>query len=170
MEQLFERIIELLGKPIDHSDVLRFVRELGERPTPGIPFVFEKSGFILVPAKGILVGVLFCMENSSKGFTAGFKGNLPGGIKRGDSRTTVRKVLILKPTVQARIDNRTGSVISSDDIFELENCRLQVGFDDEGRLTGLSATSPDTDLSIYDEREPSVLKRFRPKRRRREQH
>ena len=139
MENLFERIVDLLGKTPDHADSRQFVKELGEAPPFERLYFFKRSGFSLFPEKHVFTDVFFHLNGTID--EPSYSGNLPGDITAGDDIDAVHKKLApyLRKS-HLRIDSRTGREESHREEYDLPECFLQVHFDANHKLSRVSAT------------------------------
>jgi len=116
MEDLYERLIDMLGKSESDTCFDRFVRDLGETP---VLLIDRKSlRHYEFPGAGLSVSIdkeqdqikSVFLHLSTAGVEAGriarYGGNLPAGIVPNDARATVRKKLALTPHSE-RIQGRT---------------------------------------------------------------
>lgn len=109
MEQLYERLIEVLGRPPRHKVVRRFLSEIEQAPTVEKlgylrQYQFDRFGFEwdYDPRLGYIasLGVYYGEPDGWGEFCQGwrkFEGQLPAGITRYDTRDDVRRRLNLKP-------------------------------------------------------------------------
>jgi hypothetical protein len=110
MDKAFERVLELFGKPNDDGLFAQFIDDLGEKPeiilqTDRVTeYDFGRFGLHLSYMLNSLTDLsngssfnyaIFSLGPDSKAFSSrrSYLGNLPYGIKRGDSRTDVAKKL-----------------------------------------------------------------------------
>jgi hypothetical protein len=136
---LFPRLIELLGKEVDHPDARQFVKELGEEPVivSGV-YVFKKCGFSIAQEQHIFLAVFFWFGNEGTGFL----GTFPGDIKIGDHLAEVRKKLENYPkSSRVVIDKKSGAPMSHVEEYDLGTCLLNCQYDENSLVTSIHASA-----------------------------
>lgn len=96
MKQLFENLVELLGKSEDDPTFNQLLNELGELPSPncGVRYCFERSGFCIIANRGLLCSLFVNLRISEQpAMLAKFVGDLPAGICTTDTLLDVRRRL-----------------------------------------------------------------------------
>lgn len=119
MKNIYERVLELMGKTQDDRLFAQFLSDLGEDPViykkdeVSTEYMFEKSGFALSFME-------VSRHSSRRGFAHAFfylrspsrptyDGKLPGGIKPDDDRDDVERKLGLKPISSKLVQNQEDS-------------------------------------------------------------
>ena len=110
MDNTFERVLELFGKPNDDSFFARFITDLGEQPeillqTEKVTeYDFGRSGLHLsymlnslsdLSSGSSFTGAIFSLGPDAKTLSSrrSYVGNLPYGIRRGDTSSEVSRKL-----------------------------------------------------------------------------
>lgn len=146
MENLFERIVDLLGKTPDHPDSRQFVRDLEEQPVFAGAYNFMKSGFMLVHEKHVFTAAIFHLSEWEDHPNSAYSGRLPGDVKANDDIEDVREKLNIAPRINVEIDSRAGSEEPHEEEYDLPQCTLRLSFDATNRLTSVVALrSPSID-------------------------
>ncbi|MDR3616748.1 MAG: hypothetical protein P4L53_24540 [Candidatus Obscuribacterales bacterium] len=139
MQDLYNRVVALIGKSGEDLEVRLFLEELKEMPIPvGSMSCFPVSGFYLSRRFAIISGALFPLKTPAveAGTILPFSGVLPFGIAVSDNKHIVLTKIGLKP-----IGSQTPikKVVTRDechqnvDTFELPNSLiLEVSYDSAG--------------------------------------
>jgi hypothetical protein len=140
MENLFERIVELLGKTPDDPHSRQFVRELGEKPVFEGAYFFKKTGFCLVPEKHVFTGAAFRLRDWEDEPNTAYIADLPFGIQANDHEDLVREKIGLVPDrCKTLVDNRPQFGTSYQDEYDLATYTLRLTFDAEHKLSSIAA-------------------------------
>lgn len=109
-DQLYDRIVELLGKRLDDPAFTQLAHDLSDEPHPMLrnehkyvqDYLFRKSGFQVSYNKMIDAFYHAFFHHGSEmarsGYVSAYQGRLPAGIKFGEQPAEVAAKLGLKPS------------------------------------------------------------------------
>ena len=144
MQDLYNRVVALIGKSGEDLEVGTFLKELKELPISASSMsFFPVSGFYLTRRFAIISGALFHLKTPAveTGTVRPFSGALPFGITVSDNMQMVRTKIGLNPIAPLVAIEKKGARDESYqrvDTFELPNeLILEVTYDSAG--TGLIA-------------------------------
>jgi len=93
MENVFERVIALIGKTPEHPEFKQFVEEIGENPWVGPRvggvYSFPAAGFSLTYDQ-VFTAVNFYLHSNGASERAGGTDNFPGGTRQDDPRAMLK--------------------------------------------------------------------------------
>lgn len=168
MENLYESVVDLLGKPIDHPDVYKLVKNLHDQPLcVASTFSFIRSGFTLYAIKGIIRAVMFSLKNSKAVPHGGFKGQLFGDIKLGDTKQMVQEKFALLEMRPMSIDQEKALAKNDEIVFDIGNHFFCVSFDGKRLARAIFATTERNlgELEKFAENQVFAKKRRNPRRK-----
>jgi len=92
MQDLGERIVQVLGKSIQDFEFGQFMEDLGERPDSFSPCLsFSERGFLFVIRWGLIYSACMYVRIDEPGLLKSYTGPLPFGIGLDDKRRDVEK-------------------------------------------------------------------------------
>jgi len=134
LEDLYERITRLLGKPTDGKDLKRFIQE-----TDSVP-ISTSSDAITLPELGIsllmwegLIGAVYMHVSTVNTLEQGgilrpYPGTFAAGITSRDNNQMVQRKLGAKPLRSREIPNEPGTSSDLSETYELPTERLSFKF------------------------------------------
>ncbi len=137
MNDLFERITELIGEEVDAPICKQFVKDLGEEPLNARTlYFFPDSGFSLICLQRTFVrAFLNVCTPKEAGFINAYKGNLPADIRIQDNRELIRSKLsdqlIKSDDTEDQYDFSPLVLFVKFSPEGTEVCSLSLGFSDE---------------------------------------
>lgn len=145
MDDLFERIGDLIGQEVDAPVCRQFVKDLGEEPMNARTlYFFPDSGFSLICVQRVFVrAFLNVCTPKDPGFINAFKGELPFNIRPQDCREEIRKKLrdqlINSDETEDQYDFPPLVLFVKFAADELQVSSLSLGFSDDNLPEGLNA-------------------------------
>jgi len=167
VQDLCDRILDLLGKSHQDESFRKFLKELGERPQRASTcHVFPLSGFMLISLQEKFVSTSFriACEMSGSGVGEGFIGTLPCGIDPTDRRADIAKKLnvgrLSSKIIPGQEKNQSGCYL---DDYPYMSFVITVSFNaTTDQMNGFAVTLKDEVLSVvapFYEQSPMVRAR-----------
>jgi hypothetical protein len=138
MENVLEKLVDLLGKTPYHSDWQQFIRDVGEEPefvADAGTYEFKKAGFKLTLFEGTFFTAVFeFVENGPN-----FSGEFPGGVAIGDELKDVQKKLgIYSRRSRLSGDKRSTLERLHNEQYDLQRYILLLAYDSDLKVSKMS--------------------------------